>query len=92
MSYIFLLVMLFYVQRAKSHCREHVFCKRVTEQSGMFLLWFQSVGYVGYDDRIFFLPDASRMTELDTTGKQMSVEALPLSPVGGVVKDLLEAN
>ena len=40
----------------------------------------------------FFLPDASRMTELDKTGKQMSVEALPLSPVGGVVKDLLEAN
>lgn len=40
----------------------------------------------------FFFPDASRMTELDKTGKQMSVEALPLSPVGGVVKDLRKAN
>ena len=58
----------------------------------MFLLWLQSLGYVGYDDRTFFLPDANRMTELDKTGKQMSVEALPLSPVGGVVKDLRDAN
>lgn len=60
----------------------------------MFLLWFQFVGYVGYDDRIFFLPDASSMTELDNwkANECRSFASVPCGRNGGMLKDSLETN